>query len=65
MCLFFVVSKVTDRFLIKVIVEFGISFILVFDSFGKLGNHIVILGLELVFDGTVDFISKYKNNGID
>lgn len=47
--------------LIKAIVEFGLSFILIFDPFGKLGHHIVILGLELVFDGTVEFISKYKN----
>lgn len=47
--------------LIKSIIEFGLSLILVFDPFGKLGHHIFILGLELVFDGTIDFMSKYKS----
>lgn len=48
--------------LIKAIIEFSLSIILIFDPFGKLGHHIVILGLELFFDGTMAFISQYKKN---
>ena len=48
--------------LIKAIIEFSLSLILVFDPFGKVGNHIVILGLELIFDNTLEFINIYKNN---
>lgn len=47
--------------LIKSMIEFGLSLILVFDPFGKLGYHIFILGLQLVFDGTIEFMSKCKN----
>ena len=47
--------------LIKSIVEFGLSIILIFDPFGKLGHHILILGIELVLDGTIELISKYDN----
>lgn len=47
-------------FLMKAIVEFILSFILVFDPFGKLGHHIAILGLELIFDGTTDIFSQNK-----
>lgn len=46
--------------LIKSIVEFSLSFVLVFDPFGKIGHHIVILGLELIFDGCMDFMNKYQ-----
>ena len=46
--------------LAKSIVEFGLSLLLVFDPFGKLGHHIVILGLELIFDGTIELINQYK-----
>lgn len=45
---------------IKFIIEFSLSSALVFDPFGKLGHHIMILGLELVFDGFVDVISPNK-----
>lgn len=45
----------------KAIVEFSLSLLLVFDPFAKVGHHIIILGLELIFDGTVELISKYKN----
>lgn len=44
--------------LIKGIIEFSLSFVLIFDPFGKVGHHIVILGLELVFDGTMELISN-------
>ena len=46
--------------LFKAIVEFGLSLLLVFDPFGKLGHHITILGLELIFDGAIEFVNKYK-----
>lgn len=46
--------------LIKAIVEFTLSFVLIFDPFGNLGHHIVILGLEMIFDGTMETISQYK-----
>lgn len=48
--------------LIKAIIEFSLSFVLVFDPFGKLGHHIIILGLELIFDGFMEFINKYQEN---
>ena len=51
--------------LIKAIVEFGLSVALIFDPFGKLGHHIVILGLELLFDGTMEFINQYQNKKLD
>ena len=43
--------------LIKAIVEFSLSLLLVFDPFGKLGHHIIILGLELIFGGIIEFIN--------
>lgn len=46
--------------LIKSIIEFSLSFVLVFDPFGKIGHHIIILGLELIFDGCMDFMNKYQ-----
>lgn len=46
--------------LIKAIVEFSLSLVLIFDPFGKVGHHIVILGLELIFDGTMEMISQYQ-----
>lgn len=46
--------------LIKSIIEFSLSFVLVFDPFGKIGHHITILGLELIFDGLMDFMNKYQ-----
>lgn len=48
--------------LIKAIVEFSLSFVLVFDPFGKIGHHIIILGLELIFDGCMEFMNKYQEN---
>lgn len=50
--------------LIKAIVEFCLSFALIFDPFGKLGHHIIILGLELIFDGTMEVIGQYQKNKI-
>ncbi|MGN0973848.1 MAG: DUF308 domain-containing protein [Bacilli bacterium] len=47
--------------LIKSIIEFGLSLMLIFNPFGKLEHHIFILGVELIFDGSIEFISKYKN----
>ena len=46
--------------LCKAIIEFGLSVVLVFDPFGKIGHHIVILGLELIFDGFMEILSKDK-----
>lgn len=48
--------------LIKTIIEFSLSFVLVFDPFGKIEHHITILGLELIFDGYMEFMNKYKEN---
>lgn len=45
---------------IKFIVEFSLSSALIFDPFGKLGHHITILGLELIFDGFTDLINQSK-----
>ena len=50
--------------LFKSIIEFSLSFVLVFDPFGKLGHHIFILGLELIFDGTMEIINKYQDKNI-
>ena len=47
--------------LLKAIIEFVLSIILVFDPFGKLGHHITILGLELIFDGVMEFSSIHKD----
>ena len=44
--------------LIEAIVEFILSLILIFDPFGSVGHHIVILGLELILDGSMDLLSK-------
>jgi len=30
---------------------------LIFDPFGKLEHHIIILGIELVFNGTMEIIN--------
>lgn len=46
--------------LIKAVVEFGLSLVLVFDPFGKLGHHITILGLELILDGVIEWMSRQK-----
>jgi len=43
--------------LAKAIVQFSLSLVLIFDPFGKLGHHIIILGIELVFDGTMEIIN--------
>ena len=50
--------------LFKFIIEFSLSLVLVFDPFGKIGHHIVILGLELIFDGTMEIISKNEDDNI-
>ena len=49
----------------KALIEFCLSFVLVFDPFGKIGHHIIILGLELIFDGTMEIISKAKSKSIE
>ena len=46
--------------LIKAIIEFGLSLVLVFDPFGKIGHHITILGLELICDGIIEWMNKEK-----
>lgn len=48
--------------LFKAIVEFGLSIVLIFDPFGKIGHHIVILGLELIFDGSMEILSLVGKN---
>ena len=45
---------------VKAILEFGLSLFLVFDPFGKIGHHITILGLELIFDGAIEWLYKEK-----
>lgn len=47
---------------IKAIIEFSLSFVLVFDPFGKIGHHIIILGLELIFDGIMELMNKPQEN---
>lgn len=50
--------------LIKTIVEFTLSFVLIFDPFGNLGHHIIILGLELILDGATEIISQHKKKSV-
>ena len=45
---------------IKSIVEFVLSFILIFDPFSKIVEHLAILGLELVLEGTLELVSLNK-----
>ena len=47
--------------LIKAIAEFALSALLIFDPFGHLGHHIIILGLELVLDGSIDIINEHQD----
>lgn len=48
--------------LVKAILEFGLSLVLVFDPFGKIGHHITILGLELICDGAIEWLYKEKKS---
>lgn len=50
--------------LTKAVLEFGLSLVLVFDPFGKLGHHITILGLELILDGAIEWLYK-RRLGLD
>lgn len=46
--------------LLKAIIEFTLSILLVFDPLGKATEHILILGFELVIEGIFELISIYK-----
>lgn len=46
--------------IIKAIVEFILSILLIFDPLGKALEHIVILGVELIFEGIFEVIKIYN-----
>lgn len=46
--------------LLEGLIEFILASILIFDPFSHLGHHIFILGLELVFDGSLDLFDEYN-----
>ncbi|EKY26462.1 hypothetical protein HMPREF0216_01958 [Clostridium celatum DSM 1785] len=46
--------------LIKAIIEFTLSILLIFDPLGKVTEHILILGFELIFEGIFELISIHN-----
>ena len=46
--------------LIKAIIEFTLSILLIFDPLGKATEHILILGFELIIEGVFEMISIHN-----
>ncbi|WP_196000077.1 DUF308 domain-containing protein [Clostridium sp. 1001271B_151109_B4] len=46
--------------LIKAIIEFTLSILLIFDPLGKATEHILILGFELIIEGVFELISIHN-----
>lgn len=46
--------------LIKAIIEFTLSILLIFDPLGKATEHILILGFELIIEGIFEMISIHN-----
>lgn len=47
--------------LVRSIVEFILSIILIFDPFGSIGHHIIFLGIELTFTGIMELSAQYRS----
>lgn len=45
---------------IKGIIEFVLSIILIFDTFGSIGHHIMFLGVELIVIAIIEIINQTK-----
>ncbi|MFI3210721.1 MAG: hypothetical protein R3Y64_06690 [Peptostreptococcaceae bacterium] len=50
--------------LTRAIFGFILSFVLIFDPFDSIHNHILILGLELILEGIIEFFKKDKEEKI-
>lgn len=46
--------------IIEAAIEFVLSLILIFDPITNIGHHIVILGIELIIDGTFELLIKER-----
>lgn len=46
--------------LLKSIAGFTLSLMLVFDPFGKTGHHVLILGLEMILEGSAELVNSMK-----
>lgn len=47
--------------LFKAAVEFTLSLMLIFDPFTAVGHHVVLLGLELIFEGGVELFTVRRD----
>ena len=43
---------------IRTLIEFVLALVLIFNPFENVAHHIIILGLELILEGGIEFISK-------
>ena len=43
---------------VRTLIEFVLALVLIFDPFKNVAHHIIILGLELLLEGGIEFVSK-------